>query len=424
MARRNGTSMAMDLVIPGGAPSVTLVPSASVPQTTTFGLGATKQVVAGDNWPSARGICVEAVTIFDQASSGGSAVDDDQLAVIYDSFALDIPELGRVWDPQVWTGPRAKHVIEFISNNYRYNAFARAQIASTDGDTTLTLYNYLPFCHNAFVTPEIFALWTGWLKDMTLTIQVGLSTAIAAFSTGAAIKTSFVIKSTLDCVVLPQLVRPIISQWNRYTSVAASGNTSHLMQNVGQPFSLEGAAPGSRIAGVYELMNVLGLGGASTGNLFTSFTCDELGQSRTVNPWRFVQAYREMIGHAGAVGATGVTDKGGNPYTMAAAAAGSFLTSDLMYIPWRTPANGVSRPEQQLRWGGGNITLVRDFTVVPSSGTHTVLTNELRELTPAKHATLARVAFPNGAPPSMLVSDRALRDSQKFAQGGVYLTRR
>jgi hypothetical protein len=417
--------MPIDLLAGGSSLTAVLTPSATAIQQATFQPGSLNQQVKGDNWPLARGIGVKGVTIFDQAASGGSVVEWDQLFRIWDSFNTFVPTLGTVHDKNVFTGPAAKHVMEFVGNGYRYCDWARAQLIASDGDVTLTLYVFLPFTAENFIQPEAFWPWVGWLKDMTVQTNLALSTAIAAVSTGAVVKTSMTISAWIEAYVLPQPIRFLISQWNRYLTNAASGNTSVLLQNVGQPNGLNGAVPGCRINAIFELMNVLGLGGASTGDLFTSFQSNELGQDITYNPDAFVSAYKSLTGHAGPIngfGATPGADGAGNPNTMASTPNGSLNNVAIAYMPWRFPSKN-QRIENCVKWAGGNITLTRNFSTVPTTGTHTIYTNEIRELDGAKWRELSALANLGNVPAAVL-TDRPLRRGQAEGQAGVFQTRR
>ena len=425
MQRHYGTPMPIDLFVGGANPSATLTPGASV-QPVVFQPASLNQEVKGDNWPLARGILIKAVTVVDQAASGGTALNWDQLFVCFDSINTQSKLLGTLHDKTVFTGPVAKHLIEFVSNGYRYVDWARAQIAAADGDTAaVTLYLYAPFTNENFIQPEAFWPWTGWLQDMLLTVNLAAATAIAQFSTGAAIKTSFVITASLDCYVVPQPIRMLVSQWNKYQTNAATGNQNILMQAVGQQNGLPSALPGCRLAGLFELCTPNAMGGASTGDLFTSFSSTELAQEPVLQVDNFMMAYRTATGRGGPISlsaAIAAHDGSGNPNTMAATPNTSLMNVAQMYVPWRF-ASKNQRLENTLKWPGGNITLNRQFTVTPSSGTHTVITNEIRQLDDGKWRELERIAGLSGVP-ALMLSDRQLREGQMAVQAGVYQTRK
>lgn len=422
MQRHYGTPMTIDLLAGGLTPSVTLTPGAAT-QAVTWAPGSLQQQVKGDNWPHARGLVVKGVTVFDQGSSG-AVVNWDELFRVWDSYSTSTPDMGLIHDPKVFTGPVAKHVVEFRSGAGRYCDWARAQLVAADGDVTgVTLYSYLPFENANFVNPEAFWIWVGWLAKLQLVTTLAAASAIAAASTGAAIKTSMIVTAWIDAVVLPQPIRFLISQWNRYQMTAASGNNSLLMQNVGQASGLVGAVPGCRIAEILELCTPLGLGGISTGDLFTSFGSNELGQDTTTNPDNFTMAYRNSLarGTVNSNGATPGHDGAGNPNTLAATPNLALGNVAQLYMPWRFSSRN-QRPENCIKWGVGNITLNRTFTVTPTSGMHTVVTNEIRELDGQKWGQLQAAAGLSGAK-VQLMTDRQLRPGQQTGQAGVFVTR-
>jgi len=429
MLRHYGTPFPIDLLAGGTSPTATLTPGAA--QSLTFSPASLSPVVKGDSWPCARGIWVKATTTYDQAASGGAAANWDELFRQFESFSTIVPKLGTIHDPTVYKGPVAKHIIEFRANGGRYGGdWARAQLVAADGDVAITLYVYLPFTNENFEAPEGFWPWVGWLANLNLQINVAASTALGAVSTGAVIKTAITFQAAIDAYVLPQPPRFIYSQWNAYQSTAATGNTSARLDNVGQAHGLAGLIEGCRIAEVLEVCSPLGLGGVSTGDLFTSFKSAELGQeTATKNPDIFTLAYRNSLlggGPRNSNGANASHDGSGNPNTLAATPNGSVGNVAQLYVPWRFSSRN-QRIENCPKWGESkdgnrNIFLDRDFTTAPSAGMHLFILNEIRDLDANKRKELERDAGLTGRPWTLL-GRAGLRAGQQAYQPGVYVTR-
>lgn len=402
-ARETGTGITIDLAA-NGANSVSVTPGPSIVPV-QFTMPAPKFDARG-NWPKATGIAVHVTTTFDQAASGGSVVNWDMLPVIIDSMQVQIPILGVTHETTAYTGPIAKHLIEYVSLGYSYYGGARAQIASTDGDTTVDFYVFLPFMNNAFYSGLQFCPWVGWLTNMQVSINMAASTALAAFSTGAVTKTPTTIKAWVEAVPSKRLTFPTFSQWRNYIAPAAGSNQA-LLQNVGQQGGLTSVVPGSRLAGIFEMMNVLGLGGASTADNYTSFSMDLLSQPYTVNVDSFLLDYIDnQNGRSGrtrgATGATVMHPMAGNPYTLAAT-PNTVNAATAMFLPWRSCGRDAEigkQPKFQ-----GNLTLVRTFSSAVTSGNYPIVTNELRQLSRESAAQLGAMA---GLTPAQLAA--ATRD--------------
>lgn len=426
MSRRFGSPMILDLKAGGAGASASVTPGAGAIDT-SFTAPTIKSAVGSDNYPLCRGIMVKVALVLDQAASGGSAINSDELHRAIASFNVNVPKIGTTHDRSVFTGPVAKHIAEYFALGYGYCDHSRAQIAAADGDTTVTLYTFLPFTNETLEDPEAFWIWVGWMRDMELTVTIAAATAIAAASTGAVTKAPCTITAWLECYTAPQLILPAISQWNRYTTTAANGQTLALLQNVGLSGNgLVDAEQRVRLAAMLEVMSPLGLGGASTGDLFTSFGCPELHQDQTSNIDGFLTSFRSMVQGRGRPGSLSASiaahDGAGGLHTMAATPNGSPFSSTLKFIPWRyMPLNGRIEFAPKVH---GNLTLNRGFTVAPSSGLHLIITNEIRQLTGGKLNQLqAEAGIPAGTQ-RVHASSRGLRPSQEFGHGLVVRTRK
>jgi hypothetical protein len=419
--RSFGTPILIDLISNGG-PSVSVTPGASVVPA-VFTTGQLKQVVGGNSWPVAAGIQTCTRLTFDQAAAGGSVANYDELFRCVDSLNLFVPNIGTTHSKDAYTGPIAKHVAEFTHARYRYSDHARAQIPSTDGDTTIDLYVFLPFVNENFIEPRDFMPWVGWLLNCTLTVNIATASTIAAVSTGAVTKAASSVRAWIEAYAAAEPTIPVLSQINRYTQAAAAGATNLLLQNVGQPNGLQDVVPGCRLNGIYELMNKLGLGGTSTADNYTGFTMADLGQDASVNLDGLFSSYLRQIGHRGPIGGIGVTtvmaDGAGNPYTMAATPNNLLNDVNALYLPYRFAGTEQKLPNVP-RWKMGNLNITRTFTAVPSTGSYVVVTNEVRQFGPTTVKALLDAAnIPASVREKMSVAYAVKGEGARPAQGAI-----
>lgn len=426
MSRRFGSPLILDLKVGGQGVSASVTPGASaVP--VSFTAPTLKQAIGADNYPLCRGIMTKNVVVVDQPGSGASVINWDELFRINQSFNTNVPKFGLMHDRSVFTGPIAKHIAEFFALGYGYCDSARIQIAAANGDTTVTLYTFLPFTNETVEDPEAFWIWVGWMRDMELTFTVAPENCLEAVSTGAVIKAPCTLTAWLECYTSPQAVLPAISQWNRYTTNAANGQNLALLENIGKNGNgINNAEKRSRLMAVIELMAELGFGGASSGDIFTSFGCSELHQDQTTNIDGFMTSFRSAIQRAGSPGALTAADPAhpgaGGLMTNNATPAGTYFDQHLKFIPWRyTAPNGRIEYAPKIE---GTITLNRGFTATPTNGLHVIITNEIRQLTPdAKNSLQSDAGIPANTPRSIF-SSRPLRKEQQFGHGELIHTRR
>ncbi len=421
-SRRYGTPLPIEWVVDGagGTKTATLTPGAA--QSVVFALPGTAKLSPNGHFACANGKHVEVVTTFDQAAAGGSVVNADELPRIVQSFREYNPDVwGVVRDENVWTGPITKNIIEKINNRYRSASWDRAQISAADGDTVVTLYFWLPDgSENMEDGPEQYYRWVGWDRNAKITITLAASTAIAAVSTGAVIKTSAAFRVWQASYSFRRPPKPVISAWKRYLSVVATGGNTVTLRNYGDPGSLKNVSKQVRIAHLLELMNVLGLGGVSTLDTITSFECDIFNQLKVDNVIALYMEYRRMFGHQAS---SAVHDGAGFPNTMAATPNGDLKAATMMFMPIRY-TSVQQRVQNLMRWPvPADLEYKRDQAAGgPSSGNHFVLSNELHETDAQGEVLLRRMA---GISPSVQVASvnpRAaqLNRNQLFASGAVF----
>lgn len=394
--RNYGIPQILDLVSDGGT-AVSLTPG-TAPVSAEFIVSAPRAGV-GDNWPLALNYVTRFRVTVDQAASGGTAMNWDELACVADSFDIKSPVLGNTHPRDTFQGTIAKHLVEFVSMGYNYADGGRTQIASTDGDTTMDVYFILPHAHECGGRPHHFAPWLGWLQNTKIANYLAAANVLDGLSTGAVIKAPCTVQTWIEYVVSDELIMPSINQWHLYETPATGGTTA-ILNGLGTANGYNDLLDGSRIAGLYELTGAQGnakniMGGSATADQYTSYTIPQFSQDVTVNVDAFFSAYRRIIGgHRGpisnAVGVATHDSKSGNPFQMRGGqgtSTGDLMnTANALFIPIRSPGHDMMLTKLMKFFGDLKIT--RTFSSTPSSGKFRFVTNELRELGAAKKTEL------------------------------------
>ncbi len=369
----------LDLRTPDGAFSVAITPGATE-QPAQFKITGDKGSWAG-SWLKATGLTTRVTFTFDQAASGGSTVNWDELPRILGGLEILHPLWGTMLTKETGSGPILKHLIEFIGMGYRYAGDdARAQIASTDGDTTCDLYFTYPLAQRCMIRPTDQATWIGWLDQTLLNVTIAVSTAIAAVSTGAVIKTPTTVKMGLDYVLDNDLEVPTLAFWQRYTHNAGSETIRALGLGSNGP---RATLNFERILGIYELFNVWGFGGTTTSDIITAVFLEQLGLSRVTNVDMLVKNYLKVIGFHGPKGGNGnnaLHALAGNPFTMAATPNNALNASTLAYLALRAP--GLQQEITKAVKFAGDLIVTQSYSTTPSSGQHILVVQSIREFTP------------------------------------------
>ncbi len=387
MATRSaGSGIVLDLSSQG-ATTIQAAPGSSQIITLT----APKLGVNG-NYPKACRIVVRVQGLVD--NSGGEGAQDinwDHIAKVVTSFNTECPLFGTIHKADAFTGPRTKHVIEYLSGGFNYYGGIGGGLIAGESPSPIDICFALPFSNEAFFSPLDFAPWVGWLAQLQLTVNLADADVFDAVSTDAVIVGNLSVSAWIEAVPAKTLSLPTINQYRVYTP-SASGGGMALLQNVGQAGGLSCVVPGSRVAAILEMMNVIGLGGASTGDNYTKFSADQLNQPPTNNVQSFVNQF-QMMRRQSVVGGrqlgddtTGLNNQAGNPYTM---------SNELMFMPWRVPGADAEIGSQQKFMG--NLTLDRSFGSTPNSGEYVLITNELRQLSDSSAAALLEAASVSGA---------------------------
>lgn len=426
-----GIPTLLDLVSDGGS-AVTVTPGAN-PQSVEFLIQAPKAGL-DDNWPLCTNIICAADVTIGNGEGGSGAINGDVLPLVMDSYDVNSPIIGNTHPRDTFTSPIAKHIVEFFCGGYRYSDGMRRQISSTAGTYFYTNYQILPFAHELFEKPHHSAMWLGWLNATKVKNYVAANNTLDRFSTGTTTD-SVTVRNWVEFIVSDELIMPTINQWHLYET-PASGGTTAIIQGIGTPNGLLDVQDGARVAALLELTPNLGLGGVTNPAQVVGVTIPQFGQDLTVNIDGFFSAFHRAIGRhpviseslfpggdaAGTAAsvaalqalAAGLTidDRGGNPYTMAASVGANggpipnpnnLSSSEIlragetsddsnigsMYIPWR--ALGLESQLTKIKKFWGDLKVIRNFGnggTAPSSGKYRWVTNEMRELGPAKKKQL------------------------------------
>jgi hypothetical protein len=370
-----------------GSTTVAVTPGASV-QPAEFTVQAPRSAVGSQGWPLAAAIIGCVRTSVDQPGTG-SLITWDDLPRILDSVNVQSPLFGTTHPRESFTGPVLKHCIEFLSRGYNYTDGARNQIPIADGDTVVDQYFVIPFAQETLNKPHHCSPWLGWLQGTKITFNIGATTCLDAVSTGVVIEATTNVRCWIEYFVSNELVIPTIAQFHVYDSPAAGGSRA-LLQGIGSPNGLSDVKDASRLAALFELTDIKGMGAADGADNITSVSIPQLGQDVTTNIDAYFAAYRALIGgHKGPVSGnltTIIHDRAGNPETMVATPNATMNTATAMYTPYRAP--GRNSELTKIPKFFGDLQVIRTFTAAPASGRHRFLTLEYRELGEAKKKEL------------------------------------
>ena len=292
-----GTPQPVDLI---SKDSPTLVPGSSK-QSCTFKVDATVPIINGKYvLVIGYGGCVQ--TVFDQAASGGTAVNGDDLPRLISSVNVKSPVLGTTHDASFMSGPMLEHVWGWLANGYTGQRM-RNQIASTDGDTTIQHYFRVPYTSELFESPHHFGLFLDWLKNTEIKFELATSTVFDSLSTGAVLKATTNVRMWLDTVVSSECYIPTVYEQEFYDATANGSNT-HTLDNVGLSGKWNGLKTGGRIFAFWELTDQKGMGAADGADNITSYKVDLFGLD-TVNIDALFENHRLVTGgHRGAISGT------------------------------------------------------------------------------------------------------------------------
>lgn len=377
------------------------------------------------SWVVSRGFSGRLRVGFDQAASGGSAVNWDRLFAAIAGVEVKSDVFGTMVTKEVSAGMILKHLIEYVANGYVYGDYARAQIASTDGDTAVDLYFTIPHTQNFLYRPQDTGIWLGWLANTEIKFYLNTTAALDAASTGAVLEATSNLQMWCDYDVMSDVDIPVLPYWALHTQNA--GGNEIIIRGLGGEQGLKGVNGGDkggfRLAGLFELMNVGGLGGATTSDNITELQAIQLGQDRFANIDALFYRYRKLTGRGAPRSSNGTSaahDGAGNPELLSATPNATMNSATAMYVPIMAPSKGQQLTKLPKVYG--DISLIQSYTSAVTSGQHKVASFGFYELSDAAKGDLMRRA---GRPPQqyklrkVFADDNAPDEVKELGKGVV-----
>lgn len=356
----------------GKNPSV--VPSASAPTTATFLLNTLPTGKQGRFWYYVQALLIKMITTFDQAAAGGSVVNPDKLWKVLASAQVQCPILGELYPHRNTRGAVLGNIIQTLGLGYQ--AFPlNAQIASTDGDTTVTLYYRMPFALEFLKKSHETSPWTGLLEGGTVEVKCDVTTVFDGDSTGAVIKAPTNFRAWLELQPQPEAVIHTPMHIREY--LLPGSTTRHQLLDMGAPDGLKGCdiSKGAGLAFLGQLMNPTGIGlaGATTFDIITGFDVPWRDQDRIDVPESiFTSLYamkkRSISTGGGGVKGTTITNDLGWPFSIASSNSADFTStgdnshSGAMFVPFVTPGYEIETSKLQSVKGARDINVTYSAT--------------------------------------------------------------
>lgn len=390
---------------------VALTPAVA-PQVTTFRFDNIDAKM-GAEWCYAEKIRLFMRLNFDQAASGGSAVQADQLYRILSSIKLSSDDIGVLYGPGDLNGPALGLIAQVISARYALPIQPRTAIASTDGDTAVDLVIEIPLAHRCFWKGHQTGIWNGFLKrGGQLDVTWGSSTCYDAVSTGAVIKATTDIRAELVYTSEPEARPPVFWHWRLRNTPGSE--TKHTIRNVCQGAGITGAMGAGKIAFLAYLANVNGLGGAGGVDNITRVYPRDRGQGNHnlstpfFGPASYMADFVEETRRANimpvAVGQA-------YPFGLGTQVEGRGNVATAYCLPYFWPDLEGQQVSKLQEWSG-DYYLEHDYTSTPS-GLGAWLSLELSYLTAAQEEFLMgeRMGLPSSAFKAFPKIDRPLHDA-------------
>lgn len=360
--RNHTTPKIYELVASGGAKNPSATPGTSQ-QSITFNLNNLPTGKDNKFWYYVTALNLKVVTTFDQAAMGGTAVNPDKLWKALASAQVQCPLLGTLYSHQNTRGSVLGGIIQKFG--FGYNQLQeRAQIASADGDTTVTLYYRIPFAYEFLRKPHETSPWTGFLEGGTFEVKLDISTVFDGDSTGAVIKTPTNFKAWLELIPSPEAVLHTPCHWREH--ILPGSSTRFVIQDVGSPDGLQGVDQ-SRGVGLSTLLMLtdatgMGLSGSDGSDNVTGYDIPWRDQQRIDTPDAPFMAF---FAHAGNIRQNrAVVDAAGWPYTDAATAQGDLNDAQSLFFPFVVPGRDFETSKLQTVAGAKEINMA--FTSTPS----------------------------------------------------------
>lgn len=297
--------------------------------------------------------------VFDQAASGGAAVNADKLKKILNTLQIQSENLGVPFAAQHNKGAVVGHFDQVLANGYLDPQPHRAQLAAADGDTTCYYECILPVALGCFAIPEDFALPPCLFSPGQLVINGFKSTVYDGDSTAAVIKTVVVTAEALYILTQDPTIG-VPHQFAEYTPPGASNNPE--LTGVGTSKGINGECLDGRVAGLAALVVLsdatgIGLGGADGVDIFTGIDIPALRIRNHTDPRAFMRNARITMGqtncgHRAGNGTTIEHDAADGLYTQAST-PNDPLDSQAKWLPIVMPSLGQQTSKCH-NWAAGS----------------------------------------------------------------------
>lgn len=358
-----------ELTATGGGKNPTVTPGASQ-QSVTFALNSLPAGKQQKFWYYATSIIVKVVTTFDQAASGGSAVNPDKLWKVIASMQLQCPILGELFPHRNTRGAVLGNIIQVMGTEFKQFPL-NPQIASTDGDTTVTLFYRIPLGTDFLKKGHETAPWTGLLEGGTLEVKCDVSTVFDSDSPGAVIKAPTNFRAWIEMQPQPEAVVHTPVHWREYLIPGSS--TKFTLLDMGAPDGLKGIdlSRGAGLPFLAWLANPTGIGlsGADTVDKITQLDINWRDQDRIEVPEAFMTSMYAMKGRNqyGAGADTGATigNDNGWPFALGGTNHPTLMTSDAFFFPLIMPGHSLETSKMQTVKGARDINFA--FSATPAA---------------------------------------------------------
>ncbi|MFL5381292.1 MAG: hypothetical protein ACJ8GN_02075 [Longimicrobiaceae bacterium] len=390
---------------------VTLTPAAPT-QTVTFRFDNIDAKM-GREWCYAEKIRLFIRSQVDQPSSGGSAIQADQLYRILSSIKLSSDDIGVLYGPGDLNGPALGLIAQVVSNKYALPIQPRTAIAAADGDTAFDLVIDIPLAHRCFHKGHQTGIWNGFLKrGGQLDVTGFSSTCYDAVSTGAVIEATTDIRAELVYTSEPEARPPVFWHWRMRATPGSE--TKHTIRNVCQGAGITGAMGAGKIAFLAYLADVNGLGGADGVDNITRVYPRDRGQPNHnlstpfFGPASYMADFVEEIRRANimpvAVGQS-------YPFGLGTQVEGRGNVATAYFLPYFWPDLEGQQVSKLQEWSG-DYYIEHDYTATPS-GLAQWLSLELSYLTAQQEEFLMgeRMGLPSSVFRAFPKVDRPLHDA-------------
>jgi len=364
--RNHTTPKIHELTATSGGKNPTITPGNA--QTVTFAMNNVPVGKNGRFWYYVTAIVVKLVTVVDQPSAGSAAINSDKLWKIVQSLQVQCPLLGQLFTHANTSGAAMGNIIQRYG--FGFNALhSRAQIPTTDADTTVTLYYRIPFAYEFLKKPHETAPWGGFLEGGTVEVRIAASTVLDGDSTGAVIKATTSLRCWMELIPVPEVCLHAPTHWRLH--IIPGSSTRSTIQDMGSSDGLQGIdqSKGVGIASLLYLTDAtgIGLGGPDGADNITGIDVPWRDQDRIDSVDAFYVAFEAMQGNARQNrNAVPVPHDGGSwPYTIAATPNGDLNDAQALFFPIVSCGRDFETSKLQTLAGAKDINF--QYTSTPSA---------------------------------------------------------